>query len=74
MLETNTEQHKEDFHECEQWEKTCKNEDDLEEHIRIHTNLENFTCERCGIYFSGQVELLPLVPFVPFTCYVPLPL
>ena len=22
------------------------------------TNLDNFICERCGIYFSGQVELL----------------
>ena len=42
-----------------------QNKDNLEEHIRTHTNLDNFICERCGIYFGGQAELLSLVPNVP---------
>ena len=66
LLETKTKKHKEDFHKCKQCEKTCKNKDNLEEHIRTHTNLDNFIwCERCGIYFGGQVKLLTLVPIVP---------
>ena len=50
-----------------------QNKDNLEEHIRTHTNLDNFICERCWIYFSVQVELLFLVLIVPLTSRFPCP-
>ena len=58
------EKHWEDFHRCKYCEKTCKNEDELEEHSRIRNSLDNFICETHGVSFSGKVELLNLVSIV----------
>ena len=46
LLDTDTEKHDEDFHKSKQCVKTSKNEDNLEEQIRTHTNLDHFICER----------------------------
>ena len=61
------EKHWEDFHRCKYCEKTCKNEDELEEHSRTRKSLAwtISLCETRGISFSGKVELLNLVSIVP---------